>query len=316
MLLAAFGTASLLLLTSSGTSASNGSIPPTWAPLIFCGDVTGDGAVVGPDINKIVGHFGATVIKQDGFFVPGPNYYLLYDLTGDGGIVGTDINAVVADFGDSCPLVETQVAAATVALIEAGYTNPANAIADGYIQSSQYVPSMGIHMANLSNQVNRPDLDSANCDPTAGLSSTCQLAQPGGLLYTSNNGAPDVLIGAWYIVPVDPVCLVYGISGPCQPTDTQPVGFGMTNTDEDNLDPDGAGPQRGWHTHPNLCVWNWGTVNAAVQENVSEQECTSTGGSAWFSTYGWMVHLYNFVPNPDGRFQNWSCLIPGSVVSC
>ena len=283
-----------------------------WPPLLNCADVTASGSVTLDDIFGVIGRFGASY--------PAPEYLLLYDLDGGANISLDDIFVAVTQFGTTCPMIETQVALATLATIK--YRDPAVAAADGYIQSSQYVPNMGIHMANLGYQVTYYDLDDTTCTPGS-LSPTCQLDKPVGLLYTEGpGGGPEELIGLWYVVPIDVLCQVYGIDpdgdtvpGPCQDALTQPVGFGTTNTDEDNIDPDGPGPQRGWHVHPDLCVWNWGTPSAAVAENVPLADCQNTGG-VHFSTYGWMVHLYNFVPNPDGRFQNWSCNIPGGVVTC
>ena len=269
-----------------------------WPALLNCSDVNADGNVNIIDIGWLVVKFGTEY--------PNDDYLLLYDLSGDGYVNIIDIGTAVLEFGDSCPLIETQVAAATLAVSK--YRDPAVAAADGYIQASQYVQNMGIHMINIVNQVTYPNC----CDIGS------QLEHPVGLLYketSPGSGVAGELIGLWYIVPVPAVCNLYGIPGPCQPIDTQPVGFGETNTDEDNLDPDGAGPQRGWHTHPSLCTWGVGSTSAFTQENVAEDVCQSTGG-VWFSTFGWMNHLYNFIPNPAGRFQNWNCNIAGAIVSC
>ena len=75
------------------------------------------------------------------------------------------------------------------------------------------------------------------------------------------------------------------------------------------IDPDGGGPQGGWHGHTGLCIWNWGTANATVTEGASQASCEGSGG-IWFSTYAWMLHTYNFVPNPAGRFQKWNSNVP------
>lgn len=270
-----------------------------WPPLLTCSDVNADGHVDAFDIGAVVVKFGT--------FYPSEDYLLLYDVWGGGNVDSFDIGKVVVDFGLICPSVETQVAAATLAVMK--YQDPAVAAADGYVQVSQYVPSMGIHFVNITNQVNYPDC----CDIGS------QLEHPVGLLYAETSpgsGVAGEFIGLWYIVPVPPVCEFYGITGPCQPIDTQPVGFGETNTDEDNLDPDGSGPQRGWHTHPSLCTWGIGTTSAFTQENVPAETCANDLQGVWFSTFGWMNHLYNFIPNPAGRFQNWSCNIAGGVVGC
>ena len=203
-----------------------------WPPLLNCSDVNADGIVSVGDIGMVVSKFGTAY--------PMESYLLLYDVNGGGNITVGDIGTVVSDFGGPCPLIETQVTQATLALIGA-------------------------------------------------------------------YGGPDELIGGWYLVPTEEVCAVYGIPGPCQSNAEQPLGFGLTNTDEDNQDPPAA--QQGWHTHPWLCVWNWGTTSALVLENVAQQDCETSGG-IWFSTYGWMLHLYNVIPNPAGRFMLWNSNVP------
>ena len=268
-----------------------------WPPLLNCSDVNADGHVDIIDIGWLVLKFG-TVYPSD-------NYQLLYDVSGGGAVNIIDIATAVLDFGQTCPLIETQVAQATLALIGAyggpDLRDPAQAAAAGYIQDSQDVAQMGIHLDNPLYLTAWPNCCSLGLP---GEETESQLIHPVGLVYTAApGGGPDVLIGGWYLVPNDEVCAYYGIPGPCQSNAEQPLGFGLTDVDEDNQDP--AGPQLGWHTHPSLCAWNWDTTSALVLENVAQQECESTGG-IWFSTYGWMLHLYNVVPNPAGRFMLWN----------
>jgi hypothetical protein len=130
-----------------------------------------------------------------------------------------------------------------------------------------------------------------------------------GLVYSETSpgsNQPDEFIGSWYNIPVQAVCDYYSMPGPCQSDTVQPVGFGETNTDEDNQS---SGVQAGWHLHYGLCVAGWGTIDAFDWELGPGSESTcydSLNAEVWFSTYGWMMHLYNFVPNPDGRFMLWN----------
>jgi len=40
-----------------------------------------------------------------------------------------------------------------------------------------------------------------------------------------------------------------------------------------------------------------------VQEGVSQADCLARPGNpVWNETAGWLVHLWNFSPNPQGRF--------------
>lgn len=164
-----------------------------------------------------------------------------------------------------------------------------------------YVPQMGIHISKFAN-----------------LSSDFDLEKPFGLVCSATapgSGIPDKLIGLWYIDPVAETCAVYGLSGPCQESNVQPVGFGEANTDEDNQDPPGI--QSGWHTHINLCVGAFldelgPAPNLSWHEPFDPvHEClVHRGGFILIPVYGWMLHLYTMVPNPDGRFMKWNANVP------
>jgi len=273
-------------------AAAGGQAPGEWSPLLSCPDVNGDGAVSVGDIMKVVQAFGTVVIDDgNGNSLPGPGYFLLYDVDGGGAVSVGDIFQVVAGFGQPCPLVETQVAQAALAAIP--YADCQDAVADGYSPGSGgvYVPQMGIHISKLANMSHEFDL-------AAPFGLVCTETTPGSRVV-------DQLIGAWYIIPVTETCAVYGVSGPCQDSTIQPVGFGDTNTDEDNQNP--PGPQDGWHTHINLCVGPGFLSELGTQFPDPEEEClVNRGGTLLIPIYGWMLHLYHFVPNDDGRFMKWN----------
>lgn len=284
----------ILFLTALIIGVSATSLPqpaaaiPNWPPLLNCSDVNADGHVDILDIGWLVLKFG-TVYGQD-------DYQLVYDVSGGGHVDIIDIGTAVQEFGDICPLIETQVAAAALATNQ--YADCQDAIADGYGSvggQGVYVPNMGIHISKISN-----------------LSSDFDLEQPFGLVCaptSPGSGIPGALLGLWFIDPTDSTCALYGVQGPCQDSEIQPIGFGLTNEDEDNLDPDGGGRQSGWHDHNGLCIWNSGEANASVFENVGQTQCEGSDG-IWFSTYGWMMHLYNFLANDAGRFQKWNDNVP------
>ena len=257
-----------------------------WPALLNCSDVNADGGVNIIDIGWLVVKFGTEY--------PNDDYQLLYDLSGDGFVNIIDIGTAVLEFGQECPLIETQVAAATVATLP--YADCNDAIADGYSSvtgQGVYVPQMGIHISKGAN-----------------LSSDFDLEKPFGLVCsetTPGSGTPDKLLGLWYIDPVAETCAIYGLSGPCQDSSVQPVGFGTTNTDEDNQDPEGI--QSGWHTHINLCVGSSLLFELGDIPNPNDA-CTALGGFIVVPVYGWMIHLYTMVPNPAGRFMKWNSNVP------
>ena len=281
-----------------------------WPALLDCADVNADGHVDIIDIGTLVLVFGNNHHNDD--------YIFLYDLNTGGGLADGFINIIdigwaVLDFGDVCSLTNTQVAQASLAM--AGkfglpdLRDPQNALDAGYIKSSQMVPDMGIHLFNETYMTTYPQCCGLGLP---GEETESQLIHPVGLVYTAESSGPfglGTLIGAWYIQPNDVVCGFYGIELPCQSLSEQPIGFGELNTDEDNLDPDGGGRQSGWHDHNGLCIWNSGEANASVFENVGQTQCEGSDG-IWFSTYGWMMHLYNFLANDAGRFQKWNDNVP------
>ena len=294
----------VLALLTIGVAASSPPRPTHatshWPPLLNCPDVDGDGGVTISDIFAVADKFGTqTVTGNDGFPVPGDGYDLLYDVDGDGGITIDDIFAVAFEFGQFCPLIETQVAQAALATNQ--YQDCQDAVNDGYTPGSGgvYVPNMGIHISKLS-------VLGTTFDPSVVFGLVCTETFPGSRVV-------DKLIGLWYILPVEETCAIYVfVPPPCLDSNVMPVGFGNTNNDEDNQDP--AGPQSGWHTHINLCVGPGFLDELGPAPNTSwhhpndpEHEClVHRGGTILVSVYGWMVHLYTMIPNPDGRFMKWN----------
>ena len=259
---------------------------PSWPPLLNCSDVDGNGVVNIGDVVRVIGKFNT--------IYPNDNYQLLYDVAGGGNINIGDVVTTIADFNRLCPLVEKQVARATVATMK--YQDCQDALDDGYVQSTQFVPQMGIHLAKNQNLIDYPEFYNENGND--------QLTHPIGLICTdSNPGGPDVadrLIGMWYVMPNPEACAYYGID-PATCSNDQPEGF---DTAEDNDHP------QEWHDHEWLCIWNLGTTNASSGEGISQPACEDTLQGVWFSKYAWMVHLYNFIPNENGRFMMWSSNVP------
>ena len=140
-------------------AAGGGLTASNWPPLLNCSDVNADGSVSMIDIGQVVVHFGTEAVldPDDGRYVPGPGYMLLYDLDGAGFVGTSDILVAVGDFGTICPAVETQVAAATLAMagLPPFAANPdlrdwSEAEPAGWEQTTQYVSTMGIHVQTWS----------------------------------------------------------------------------------------------------------------------------------------------------------------------
>ncbi|MCH8064245.1 MAG: hypothetical protein IIC90_00265 [Chloroflexi bacterium] len=282
------------------TSATN---PAKWPPLsTTCHDVNGDGTV--DLLNDILG-----VIYRHGTFYGGPpnaagyEYSLLYDVNGGGEIdLLGDILSTVNAYMQTCSLVDQQVVLATVATMK--YQNCQDALADGYSQTTGFVPNMGIHISKNSNAA-RVFWNGDPNDPTD------QIRNPVGLICTDSDPSPgtdvpDKLIGMFYIQPNLEACFVYPGAPICD--NAEPVGF---DGPEDNTDVGNV--QKAWHTHPGLCVWGLGTTQAGTGEGFTQSGCNAMPPpNFWFSEFGWMVHLFNHIPNDSGRFLFFSSNVPFS----
>ena len=278
-----------------------------WPPLsATCHDVSGDGRVdLLPDILEVIRHFGTSYGGPPND--AGYEYALLYDVDG-GGEVGvlTDVLGVIQAFGqeDLCSLADQQVVLATLATMQ--YQNCQDALTDGYIQSTQFVPGMGIHLTKNINVFNYPNFWSGDANDT-----NDQIRHPSGLICTDSDPSPgtdvpDKLIGMFYVMPNLEACFLYFNPPTCD--NAEPEGF---DGPEDNTDVGSV--QKAWHTHPGLCIWGIGTTQAGTNEGFSEAGCGSQPTpNLWFSEFGWMVHLFNFIPNENGRFLFLSSNVPFS----
>ena len=276
-----------------------------WPPLsAICHDVNGDGTVdLFNDILGVVNRYGTAYGGAPN--AAGFEYALLYDVDGGGGIdLFGDILSVIGAFGQTCSLVDQQVVLATVATMQ--YQDCQDALADGYVQVTQMVPGMGIHIAKNFNVLDYPDFWSGDPNDTDD-----QIRHPAGLTCTDSDPSPetdvpDKLVSMWYVMPNMEACFLYGNPPIC--SDAEPEAF---DGPEDNTDLNDV--QMAWHTHPGLCLWALDSTEAGTGEGFTEAGCNAQPApNLWFSDFGWMLHLYNFIPNEDGRFQAWSTNIPFS----
>ena len=288
------------------TSATNPV--KNWPPLsATCYDVTGDGLVdLINDITGVIDHWG-TYFGGPPNEVSGLEYSLLYDVSG-GGVIDlvNDVIGVIDAWAPvsnpACSLADQQVVLATVETMK--YQDCQDALADGYTQTTGFVPNMGIHISNNSN-ASRVFWNGDPNDPTD------QIRNPVGLICTDSDPSaetdvPDKLIGMFYIQPNVEACFLYPGAPICD--NDEPVGFDGL---EDNTDVGSV--QKAWHTHPGLCVWGIGGTSAGTGEGFTQSGCLAKPmPRIWFSEFGWMVHLFNHIPNAAGRFLFFSSNVPFS----
>ncbi len=191
-----------------------------------------------------------------------PGYTRLKDWDANRIINSTDLFGVAKDYTAQCPLVDQQIRTATAGMEQ--YQNINAAIAAGYSQVTPFIPGIGRHMIK------------------GGIGGTNDAVfepdKPESLLYEPDSSTPGGwrLGGAMYIIPIT-----------LQPqVPVAPQSFATTDA--------------AWHVHDALCTWN--NFNA-VQENTVQSDCLSRPGNpVWVAEAGWLLHLWNFVPNVSGRF--------------
>jgi len=283
-----------------------------------CSDVDGSGAGGAADIGKTVLKFGTVS--------GGVNYRLLYDSRANGPVGSQDLADVAADFGKTnaagtCPLVDTQVAQATLAIMDPTYSsmalcggpcggdtaflteNPTFLATKGYYRASTDVPGQGVHYLNFTY------FDDDLFNP----------ARPEGLVYDDG----ELYAQLYY---VDGYAVNWGSEPP-----------GIENVQIDafctpmppNTACSWAGGNDGWHLHIDICVTNIGTTSAVAAPGVPDDSCpdeTDPGCTVvpdcvrWSARLGWMGHFWNHQPNPNpnsldvtsnGRFSD--CYPDGGV---
>jgi glucose/arabinose dehydrogenase len=234
-------------------------------PIVFyCFDVNGDTAVNSGDLLLVAQQFGKSY-GQAGFT-------RLRDYNMDHVINSGDLLGTASWYTNQCPLVDQQIRAATAGMEQ--YENINNATAAGFFQVTPYIPGMGRHMMRLGGG-------------GAGLGGHDTVFEPGNpeaLLYEPHTGSVGGwrLGGAMYIIPYE--------------LTTNPPGGNSGGIPPDAF----ATNDDAWHYHNWLCIWNNFT---SVAENVPQSDCMSRPGNpVWQDKAGWLLHLWNFRPNPEGRF--------------
>ena len=308
----------LALMPGTKTGVVKAGSPVT-VPLLSCANM--DGSDDGPydvtisDIVVVVSHYYQSYSDA--------GYMFLFDLIDPynpgsppdtGQILIDDIVAVVNQYYDDCPLVDTQIAKATLAIGEPAFEDvlcdpalatPMNCGGDaqfltenasflagkGYRRGSTDVDGQGIHYVNFS-------LWDGVFNPV----------RPEGLVY---NGG-KLMAQLYY-------------------SDGDIVGWGGSPSNNDravNTDAlpctagcgwDGA--YDGWHWHDHLCTFGIGTTGAVALPSpsfTSQTICKNyAAGFPWFVTCtfpdtdpvnfnctwdedsGWMGHLWNWLPNAN-----------------
>ncbi len=287
--LLAIGLLGALTLPPVTESANPGM---TVAPLLSCPnvDASADDRVQSGDILAVVGAF-----YKDW---PSTDYHYIYDVqapynevTGQGGLQRVaDILAVVDRYYEVCPHVDTEIAQATRWVLRdypALLAEDAQLLADlGYTRGAMIVPGQGLHYFNY------PRWYDGEFDP----------ASPEGLLYVEGRLVAQLYLsnGDYFGWGPEPVPIEgVDLDQFCNP---QPCSWSNDS---------GSEPIDTWHLHPGRCTVAKGTPHQLSLRMPDAESCeayhNSLGyGGTWnfVERVGWMNHVWNWHPNPNGRFAD------------
>ena len=224
----------------------------------FCFDVDGDLDVDGDDLSLVGNAYGSRFAASG--YTPG--YARMYDYNADRVVNSGDLMGTALDATPMCGQTDREIRETTVWMEQ--YQNINDAIADGFVQVTQWIPGQGRHMVKATGPGGA----------LGGQDDVFIAGEPESLLYAPDNTVPGGwrLSGAMWIMPIDQVPVV-------------PEGF--------------TGNEDAWHYHAGLCLHSSGL---AIAENTTEAYCYSIGGNVWLERAGWLVHLWNYNTNPVGRF--------------
>lgn len=246
-------------------------------------DLNGDGNVDNIDLRDIIARYEA--VDGDDLYHP------LYDLNANGEIDHEDIEEVIHAWGEDVPLLDQQIAQATQATMKYyGSGGQEQAIADGYIPSTQEAQGHGIHYYNLplANEIgNQTEIDinnpvGLNYDNEGNLIAVFYLRLPQTLEATPENPLAEIIND-----PVD---------------DFPPASFDTLTADD-------------WHTHRSAWLTGLGNLNAesvyfeedvpteaivSRLENINSELYPAT--DQFYNPGFWMLHGWFHSLNPNGTF--------------
>ena len=246
-------------------------------------DFNGDGSVDNADLKDIIDRYEA---------VEGEDlYHPLYDLNANGEIDHEDIEEVIHAWGEDVPLLDQQIAQATQATMKYyGSGGQEQALADGFIPSTQEAVGHGIHYYNfpLAAEIgNQTELDVTN---------------PVGLNYDNEGN----LIAVFYL----------RLPQPLESTPENPLGSIM-NDPEDDFPPTSFDTLTAddWHTHRSAWITGLGNLNSEAvyfEEDVPIESVASRIENAnselfpksdqFYNPGFWMLHGWFHSFNPNGTF--------------
>ena len=271
---------------SHSTSVSHDEIHDTTTAtsILSVPDFNGDGNVDNADVADIISRYEAV----DGEDL----YHPLYDLNANGEIDNFDLEEVLHAVGEDVPLLDQQIAQATQATMQYyGSGGQEQAIADGYIPTTQEANGHGTHYTNLG-----IFLETKNAEQT-------DITRPAGLNYDHEGN----LIAVYYLR--EPLTQEATAENPLAPLfidstdDVPPASFDTISAED-------------WHEHQSLWITGTGDLdnseNVFFEEDVPAEIIVSRVEQTeltfypetdkFYSPKVWMLHGWFHSFNPNGTF--------------
>ena len=246
-------------------------------------DLNGDGSIDNADMRDIISRYEA---------VEGEDlYHPLYDLNANGEIDNYDLETVIHELGSDVPLIDQQVAQATQATMKYyGSGGQEQAIADGYIPSTQELQGHGIHYYN-------PTLEAE-----LGNSEELDIERPLGLNF-NNEGSLQAIYYVRFPNILEATSEDTSTGIEIDPADDFPPSSFDTLTDDD------------WHTHESMWFSGAGNLNSELvyfDEDTPSEAAISRLEQIDFQVFPasdqslrpkiYMMHGWFHSFNPNGRF--------------
>ena len=249
-------------------------------------DFNGDGNVDNADVRDIIARYEA--VDGDDLYHP------LYDTNANGEIDNYDIENVIHALGEDVPLLDQHIAQATQATMQYyGSGGLEQAIADGYVPTTQEAMGHGFHYANFDIFTETKHLEQTditrpvglNFDNEGNLIAVYYLREP-----LTQEATPDNPFGPFLIDPND---------------DNPPSSFDSLSSDD-------------WHEHESSWITDTGNLDSPesvfFEEDVPVEIIASRAQQAnltfypesdiFYSPKVWMLHGWFHSLNPNGVFAN------------